>query len=131
MGFFTSLEPLRYDPHLRAQDQSFGVPWKYETIKSFFGEKRGIVFGPEHAAETLNAEKRCTLISDMPPERASRWAQVTGLSAEYLRENFPEAVVDAQQFLLSDDELFRQYQETSPKNEMRTSFHVGGIESRR
>jgi len=60
-----------------------------------------VVFGPECAAAILDQE-RVMIASGIEKAEAGALQGVSGLTADQLRKDFPEAVRDAQEFLLRE-----------------------------
>ncbi len=85
-GFFQPV--FRYDSTLRREQQSPTATWRREG--------KTVVFGPEYAANVLNQEQG-SIKHGTSSEHAQHEEWVMGVSASRLREEFPQAVVDAQQ----------------------------------
>lgn len=95
MAFFAPA--FRYDPSFRAS--SHGANWRREG--------QTVIFGPEYAAAVLNQEKS-HVRSGVDTRAAAQAEWVVGLSAKELREQFPSAVHDAQQFVMTEAEMERR-----------------------
>lgn len=95
---------FRYDPSLRASREPNGANWRREG--------KTIVFGPEYAANVLDQEQGF-FESGSTAEAAENAMWIMGVSAKDLRKDFPSAIVDAQEFRLTEAEK-KFYREQQP-----------------
>lgn len=105
---FGFLQPaFRYDASLRREQQNPPANWRREG--------KTLVFGPEYAANVLDQEQG-SIEHGSPADRAQHEEWIMGVSAAQLRKEFPQAIVDAQQFRMSETEKERiRATEWSPK----------------
>jgi hypothetical protein len=116
---FSSLV-FQYDPAMndaQTRENPWGKSWKKVGNTVFFG--------PVYAARVLDQEESF-IRSGAAASEAARAQWVIGLSAEQLRQRFPQAVDDAQKFRLAEAEIERAL----AKEPMKGDAHAGEFSRR-